>query len=268
MNIIVCLKQILDPEFSASDVQIDPAGCETAWDNVNFVTNLYCENALETALHLRRETGGSKITVLAFGPEGAEDTLRKAMAMKADEAILVVNDGHPHPDSLAVAQTLAAAVRKLGAYDLVLVGRESLDRGTGQTGGLLAEELELPCISFVEEVGVAEDHLVVRRQTDQGWELLNARPPLVLTVTGHESNLPRIPKPEDLAMAASLPITKWTLEDLKVNAAEIREGNSYYEIVDLSLPVKDVNCEFVTGDSLEERVEGLARRIVEAMRPS
>jgi electron transfer flavoprotein beta subunit len=269
VNIIVCLKQILDPEIPARDFRVYGEMKEAVRGSANLVTNIFCENALETALQLREKSGG-RITALTFGSEEAEDTLRKALAMKADAATLVVNDGHPHPDPLAVAQTLAAAIRKIGAFDLVMLGRESGDWGVAQTGGLLAEELGAPCVSFVDHIEVSGDGpnagLIVKRQTDNGWEKLTGKPPLVVTVTNNEFNVPRIPKTRDIMMSARQPITKWTLEDLGVNAAEIRAGGSYYEVVDLAVPVKEVACEFVSGDTLEQKVERFAERVVEITR--
>jgi electron transfer flavoprotein beta subunit len=265
VNIIVCLKQILDPEIPARDFRLDGEKKEAARGAANLVTNIFCENALETALQLREKSGG-RITALTFGGEAAEDTLRKALAMKADTATLVVNDGHPHPDPLAVAQTLAAAIRKIGPFDLVMLGRESGDWGVAQTGGLLAEELGAPCVSFVDHIETSGDGLIVKRQTENGWEKLTAKPPLVVTITNNEFNVPRIPKTRDIMMSARQPITKWTLEDLGVNAAEVRAGGSYYEIVDLTIPVRDVTCEFVSGDTLEQKVERFAARIVEITR--
>ncbi len=265
MNIIVCLKQILDPEVPARDFRVDSAKKEAVRGSANLVTNIFCENALETALQLKEKAGG-RITALAFGAESAEDTLRKALAMKADQAALVVNDGHPHPDALAVAQTLAGAIRKLGSYDLVMVGRESGDWGVAQTGGLLAEELGLPCVSFVDQIEASGDSLIVKRQTDNGWEKLEAKPPLVVTITNNELNVPRIPKTRDIMLSARQPITKWTLDEIGVNAAEIRAGGSYYGVVDLAIPVKDVTCEFVSGDTLEQKVEQFAERIIEVTR--
>src|SRR6266567_8324480 len=150
MNLVVCLKQILDPEIPARDFRIDPVKREAERGAASLVTNIFCENALETALQFRERIGSGKITVLSFGAATAEDSLRKALAMKADAAALVLNDGHPHPDPLTVARVLAAGIRKLGGFDVVLVGRESGDWGAGQTGGLLAEELGMPCISFAE----------------------------------------------------------------------------------------------------------------------
>jgi electron transfer flavoprotein beta subunit len=260
VNIIVCLKQILDPEIPVRDFRVDPEKREAVRGNANLVTNIFCENALETALQFRERSGG-RITALIFAPDSGEDVLRKALAMKADDAVLALNDGHPHPDPLAVAQVLAAAARKIGAYDLILVGRESGDWGVGQTGGLIAEELGLPCISFADQIETNGAGLLVKRQTDNGWEKLDAKPPLVMTVTNNEFNVPRIPKTRDIMLSARQSITKWSLEEIGVNAGEVRAGGGYYEVVDLSMPVKDITCEFVSGETLEEKVEQLAERI-------
>src|SRR5215208_6825889 len=101
VNIIVCLKQILDPEIPSRDFRVDPEKREAVRGSANLVTNIFCENALETALQLKEKTGG-KITAVSFGAESGEDTLRKALAMKADAAVLILNDGRSHPDPLTV----------------------------------------------------------------------------------------------------------------------------------------------------------------------
>jgi electron transfer flavoprotein beta subunit len=267
MNIIVCLKQILDPEIPVRDFRVDAEKREAIRGNANLVTNIFCENALETALQFREKSApDAKITALIFGADSAEDSLRKALAMKADNAVLVTNDGSPNPDPLAVAQVLAAAIRKLGGFDLVMVGRESGDWGVGQTGGLLAEELGCALVSFVDSIEKNGDGLLLKRQTDNGWERVEAKTPMVVTVTNNDQNVPRIPKTRDIMMSSRQPITKLSLEDLGVNAAEIRAGGSYYDIVELAIPVKDINCEFVSGDTLEQKIEQLAQKIIEVTR--
>ena len=157
---------------------------------------------------------------------------------------------------------LAAAIRKLGGFDVVMVGRESGDWGAGQTGGLLAEELRLPCVSFVDQIANADSKLRLRRQTDTGWEIFEAEPPVVVTVTNDEHNVPRIPKVRDVMMSYRQPLLQWTLDDLGIETDEARAGTTYYEVVDLSIPQKETRCEFVTGDTLDERTEAFAQRIV------
>jgi electron transfer flavoprotein beta subunit len=263
MNILVCLKQILDPEVPARDFRVDPVRREAEQGSANLVTNIFCENALETALQLRERAGAGKITVLSYGRPTAEDSLRKALAMKADAAALVINEGDgAAPDPLAVARVLAAAARKLGPFDLIMTGREAGDWGAGQTGGLVAEELGLPCVSFVDRIESAGGRLRLKRQTDAGWEMLEAVPPVVVTVTNDEHNVPRIPKVRDVMMSYRQPLTKLTLADLGLAG----EGNAYYEVAELFIPQKEARCEFVAGDTLEEKVEAFARRVVEVTR--
>jgi len=263
MNILVCLKQILDPEIPARDFRIDPVKREAERGAANLVTNIFCENALETALQLRERTSDATITVLCYGASTAEDSLRKALAMKADAAALVVNDGNQNPDPLTVARVLAAAIRKLGTFDLIMVGREAGDWGAGQTGGLLAEELGLPCVSFVDRIESSDGKLRLTRQTDTGWEVLEAEMPVVVSVTNDEHNVPRIPKVRDVMISYRQPLTQWKLDDLDLASDEARAGNTYYEVADLSIPEKETRCEFVTGDTLDQKVESLARRILE-----
>jgi electron transfer flavoprotein beta subunit len=257
MNILVCMKQILDPEVPARDFRLDAAAQEAERGSASLVTNIFCENALETALQFREKAGGGTITALSYGPESAEDTLRKALAMKADAAALVVDDagegGHP----LHVAQVLAAAIRRLGSFDLILTGREAGDWGAGQTGGLLAEELGMPCVSFADSIEGAGGTLRVRRQTESGFEIIEAEPPLVVTLTNDEHNVPRIPKVRDVMMAHRQPLSRLTAGDLGVPSSD------YYEVLELSIPHRESQCELVSGDTLDERVDALARRLVE-----
>jgi electron transfer flavoprotein beta subunit len=262
MNILVCLKQILDPEVPARDFRVDAARREAEQGSANLVTNIFCENALETALQLRERAGAAKITVLSYGRPTAEDSLRKALAMKADAAALVLHESEGPPDPLAAARVLAAAVRRLGDFDLIMTGREAGDWGAGQTGGLLAEELELPCVSFVDTIEVGDGGLRLKRQTDSGWEVFEAAPPVVVTVTNDEHNVPRIPKVRDVMMSYRQPLTKFTLADLGLAA----DGNDYYEVAKLFIPQKEARCDFVSGDTLDEKVEAFARRIVEVTR--
>jgi electron transfer flavoprotein beta subunit len=262
MNILVCMKQILDPEIPARDFRVDGAKREAERGSAALVANIFCENALETALQYREAHGG-KITALTCGGDSAEEILRKALALRADEAVLVTNPA-AHPDPLFVAKTLAAAVRKVGTFDVVLVGREAGDWGAGQTGGLLAEELGVPCISFAEsfEPAAEPSRVHVKRQTDSGWELLESSTPLVVTITNHEHNVPRIPKTRDVMQSFRKPLAKWGLADLGIDP---RTADSYYKVADLFIPQKETRCEFISGDTLEAKIDAFAKRVTEVV---
>ncbi len=264
MNILVCLKQILDPDLPARDFRIDGDSLEAARGAADLVPNIFCENAVETALQLRDACGGV-ITVLSYGTEETEDALRKTLAMKADAAALVLNDGHAHPDPLSVARVLAAASRKLGDFDLIMVGRESGDWGVGQTGGLLAEELGTPFIALADRIEVVPAGLRVRRQTDGGYEVFESTTPLVVSITNSDQNLPRIPKTRDVMKSYRKPMTTWTLDDLELGETleSVRSGKDYYSLAELAVPEKEGHCDFVDGDNLEQKIDAFARKIAE-----
>lgn len=258
MNILVCLKQILDPEIPPRDFRVDPARLEAEQGSANLVTNIFCENALETALQLR-DSGDGEITALSFGPSSAEDTLRKALALRVDHACLVLNDGPAHPSPAATARVLAAAARKIGTFDLIMVGREVGDWGAGQTGGLLAEELKLPYVAFVDTVQTSDQGLQLRRQTESGWEQVTAKLPLVVSITNSEQNVPRIPKTRDIMKSSRKPLTTLNPGDLGLANGDL--ASSETQVVELFVPEKQVNCEFVTGDTVDEKIAAFAERI-------
>ncbi len=257
MNIVVCLKQILDPDIPVREFKVDPVAKEAVRGSANLVTNIFCENALETALQFKEKLGAGKITALTFAPESGEDSLRKALAMKADAGVLVINDGAANPDPLTVAKTLAAAIKKDGAFDVVMVGRESGDWGVGQTGGLLAEELGVPFVAFVDTIESDGGVLKLKRQTDSGYEIVTASGPIVISITNDEHNVPRVPKTRDVMMSFRTPLQKFSQADLGVTS------DAYYQVAELGIPVKESACEFVTGDTLEEKVVQLAQRILQ-----
>ena len=184
-----------------------------------------------------------RITLLTYGTNSAADLLhRNALALNADQQILVLNDGHPHPDPLTIARVFAAAIHKLGDADLVLVSNEEHDWGTGQIGGLLAEELNVPLISFVDYLEIITDGFLVRRQTEKGWEMFSAKPPLIVSLTKITSrDLNRLPTATltngtvEPSITTPRAMTTWTLDEIEVNAAEVRAGNSYYEVIDINL---------------------------------
>ena len=263
MKILVCLKQILDPEIPPRDFRVDRERLEADPGNANLVTNIFCENALETALQLREASGG-EITAVSFGPPSAEDSLRKALALKVDHAYHVLNTEQTHPSPALVARVLAAACRHLDGFDLIMVGREAGDWGAGQTGGLLAEELGLPLVAFVDNIEHSETGFQLKRQTDKGWEQVQARAPLVVAITNNDQNVPRIPKTRDIMMSSRKTITK--LEPAELGLDDGALATSETEVVELYIPEKQVNCEFVEGDSLEEKIDAFADRIAQAVK--
>ncbi len=265
MKILVCLKQILDPEVSPRDFELDRTKLRAAQGSANLVTNIFCENALETALQLK-DSVGAEVTAVSFGPAEAEDVLRKALAMRVDHAVLVRNSKIDQFGSAVSSSVLAAAIRKLGDFDVIMLGREAGDWGEGQTAGLVAEELGLPFVAFVDTVEPVDSGTKVYRQTEIGREEIATQLPLVVSVTNNAANVPRIPKTGDIMKAHRQELTSWSLEDVGLSEDSIRQSAAGTEIVDLFIPERDTICEFISGDSIDDRLQNFAQRVVDVVR--
>ena len=195
MNIFVCVKQALDWNASTKDFRIDPKTQEVAMSFARYRIDQFDEIALEVALQCRDRLGG-EVRAVTVGPAEADDVLRHAFAMKADQATLVESMGQEG----FTAELLAAAVRHYGD-GIVLCGRTSSASGTGQTGPALAEFLGIPFVANIVHIDGKEGEWLCRCETPRGYELLKITSPFVASVTNAETNLPRIPGMKDVMRA-------------------------------------------------------------------
>ncbi|WP_443701236.1 electron transfer flavoprotein subunit beta [Pseudomonas sp.] len=184
MNIVVCLKQVPD----TNEVKIDPKTGTLIREGVPSIINPDDKNALEESLRLKDEHG-AHVTVISMGPPQAEKALREALAMGADEAILVSDRAFAGADTLATSHALAATLKKLD-YDVVFAGRQAIDGDTAQVGPEIAEHLNLAQITYVEKVDVIKGGLKVRRAWEDGYEVIEVKTPVLLTAI-KELNEPR-----------------------------------------------------------------------------
>ena len=161
LRIIVCAKEIPDPEAPLSDVSVDVEKMEVIVDAPQVISP-FDENALEVAVQLKEEVGG-KISVLSLGKKVSDTVLRKSLAAGADELILLQDDQFEKLDSHSTATALADAIRKIGEYDLVLTGRQAGDWDSGQVGLILGEMLDLPCINLAREITLEDGSVVVKK---------------------------------------------------------------------------------------------------------
>jgi electron transfer flavoprotein beta subunit len=254
LSIIVCAKQIPDPEAPLSDVSVDAEKVEVVVD-APLVISPFDENALEAALLLKEEVGG-KVTVLSLGRKVSDTVLRKSLAAGADELILLQDDAFEKLDSHSIAGALADAVRKIGEYDLVLTGRQAGDWDSGQVGLILGEMLGLPCISLAREIKVEEGNVLVKKNIPGGYEQVKARMPALATVSNEVGELRYISRTRMMKMLrARASIPSWSSEDF----VSAREGLQKMEILELSSP-PDMrrNCEFLDGATPEEKADKLA----------
>ncbi len=209
MNIVVCVKQVPD----TTEVKLDPVTGTLIRDGIPSIINPDDKAALEAALQIK-EKDGSHVTVISMGPPQADLALREALAMGADEAILLSDRVFGGADTWATSSTIAAAIKKLD-YDLIIAGRQAIDGDTAQVGSQIAEHLDIPQVSYVEGIEIEKDCLVLKRQFEDRYQFLEAKTPLLLT-TLSEMNSPRYMRVGGIYEAyRNKEVTTWGFEDIK-----------------------------------------------------
>lgn len=179
MKIIVCIKQVPD----TTEVKLDPVKNTLIRDGVPSIINPDDKAGIEAALVLKAKHGG-EITVVSMGPPQADKAIREALAMGCDKGILVSDRAFGGADTWATSSTIAGVLKKL-EYDLVITGRQAIDGDTAQVGPQIAEHLGIPQISYAEEINVEGDSIVVKRQFEDRYHILEAKMPcLVTTLSG------------------------------------------------------------------------------------
>ncbi|MEX2356207.1 MAG: electron transfer flavoprotein subunit beta/FixA family protein [Thermaerobacterales bacterium] len=263
LHAVVLLKQVLDPEIPFKRFAIDPETKRPAAGIASEVLGPFEMSALEVALQLKDAGGVEKITALAAGPPSAQESLRKALSVRADEAVLLNTDDLGELDPHQTAELLAAAIKTIDAVDLVMAGRQAGDWDHGQTGYLIAERLGWPCLSFAQNAAVAEGMLKIRREFGGGWEFLAVPPPAVVTVTNHDTNVLRTARLPDLMKARRRSVTQWDPADVGLDPASLA-GAAAAEVLDVRIPPeKETDCEFIRATEPAEAAAQLVRRLQE-----
>ncbi len=215
MHIIVCVKQVPSVEM----VKIDPETGRVLREETPFMMNPEDKNALEAALRLKDENGGL-VTAVSMGPPQVEETLREAVAMGADRAVLISDPALAGSDAFVTSKVLARAIIKLAPFDLILCGSRSADGEAGMVGIQLAEELNLPQITWTLDLKVREGVVTAKRKVDGGCEVVEARLPAVVTVV-REANKPRYPTMRGIIEACKKPVEHLRLSDLGLQPEEV-----------------------------------------------
>ncbi len=262
MNIIVCIKQIIDPEIPPEQFKLDPATKRQMRGGLSLVISAYDQNAVEVALQLKEKVGG-KVTALCLGAPEAQGAVKSAMGMGVDAGVLVSDPHLLESDAFGVAHILAQAIRKLGMPDLILTGCVSGDTRHKVVGPLLAEELACPCLTFVSRIEVAGGKLLLRKRVEDGYLRMEAPLPLVAGIVSDDSNVPRYSKLKDIMAAAKKPVPVWKVADLDLDPARVGASAARLQLGDVVVPKQESKCEFVPGDTPEEQAERLAMRLRE-----
>jgi len=258
INSVVCLKQVPDPEGPPSAFEIIPEERKVIARGIPPVINPDDENALEAALRLK-DIHQSKITVISLGQILSQAVLRKCLAVGADELVLLQDNAFEDLDSYSTAFIISAAIKKLGRYDLILTGRQSADWGNAETGCGIAEFLGIPCITLARKIELADGKLRVERIVPDGYQVIEAPLPAVVTVTSALGNLRTATLPS-IKAARNKPVTIWDAEYVGVNPSELRRT----KLVRLFAPVREVACQLVEGETPEEAGVNLALKLREA----
>ena len=259
LGIIVCAKQIPDPEAPLSDVSVNAETMEVIVDAPQVISP-FDENALEAALQIKEELG-AKVTVLSMGKKVSDTVLRKSLAAGADELILLQDGAFEKLDSHSIASALAGAIKKVGEFDLVLTGRQAGDWDSGQVGLILGEMLALPCINLAREIKIEDGSVVVKKAIPEGYELVRAKMPALVTVSNEVGELRYISRTKMLKMlrgAAFIP--SWNSEDFGLSHEKLEKMG----IIELSSP-PDMgrDCQFIEGrpDELADKLAAVFKAL-------
>jgi len=208
MKIVVCIKQVPDTKGGVkfkADGTLDRAAMLT-------IMNPDDKAGLEAALRLK-DKYGAEVTAITMGLPKAEEVLREAMAMGADNGILVTDRVLGGADTWATSQTLAGAIRNLD-YDLIITGRQAIDGDTAQVGPQISEHLDIPVISYAQDIKIDGSSVIVERLYDDGYHVVKAQMPCLITALA-ELNEPRYMTPGGIFDAYDAEITVWGRADLK-----------------------------------------------------
>lgn len=215
MRYIVCIKQVPD----TTKVAIDNRTNSLLREGVPSIMNPYDKHALESALALKDNNGG-KVTILSMGPPQAEECLRDGLAMGADDAVLLCDEAFRGADTLATAYTLAAAIRCLAPFRLILCGKQAVDGDTAQVGPEIAEMLGIPQLTGVNGLRLEGDKIIAERELESGGLEVEAALPALVTVT-RKVNEPRLPTVPGRLKANRAAIPRWGKNDLGLDSARI-----------------------------------------------
>jgi electron transfer flavoprotein beta subunit len=264
MRIVVCVKQVPNPELPASQFRIDEQAKKVVpAAGVQLVMSPFDEQAVEAALRIRDTRPGSKITVMSLGTESSRNVLKHGLAMGADEGVLLADTAFAESDGYTTALTLAAAIKKVGNVDLVLTGRQAADWDAGVVGFGIGELLGLPVISYAQEVQIEDGVVRVERVLDDGTEIVEAALPAVVTVS-NELGTARAPSLRETMRAARKPVAVWSAPDLGLASETAGAAGARCVRERLFVPVKQTRCQLISGSFPDEQAADLARRLREA----
>ena len=261
MKIIVCVKQVPD----TANVRINPETKTLMREGVASILNPFDTYAIEEAVRFKERFGaGTTVTALTMGPPQAEAVLREAISMGVDEGVLLCDRAFAGSDTYATSYALAMAIRKIGAADIIIFGKQAADGDTAQVGPGVAAHLDLPQITYVRKIeSVDETQITAQRMLEDGNETIKSTLPCVLTVI-KELNVPRLPSLKGKMAAKKAVITVWTAADIGADSASCGLEGSPTKVVRIFTPPVKADGEIIAGEP-EEAVAKLVEKLMPAI---
>lgn len=256
MNIIVCIKQVPD----TNEVKIDPVKGTLIREGVPSIINPDDRNALEEALRIKDQNKDTKVTVVSMGPPQAEVALVEAIAMGADEAILLSDRAVGGSDTWATSTALSAVIRHVGDFDIIFCGRQAIDGDTAQVGPQIAEHLGIPQITYVEELKIEGNKVVAKRALEDGYFVIESEMPVLLTAI-KELNEPRYPSIKGIYEAFKGDRIKIvSAKDVNCDMDNVGlDGSPTNVLKSFTPPTKSKNLEMLEGTSKEKARQLIVR---------
>lgn len=251
MKIIACIKQVPD-----SEAKVKAENGKVSWGDAPLVINPFDEYAVEGALQQKEAQGGT-VTALCIGLESAKEALKHALAMGADDAILISDPALENVDTQGAARVLAAAIQKIGGVDMVVFGRQTLDNGAGLTPAQTARVLGWPMLGLAGQIKAQDGSVSVDRVIEEGRQSVSAKLPAVLSVV-QSIGEPRYPSFMGIRKASKATIPVWSLSD--VGASAVDPVVKRTEL--MNPPVQETSIEIITGESPAEIADKLADKIL------
>ncbi len=262
MNMIVCVKQVIDPEAPPTSFKIDAATNSVVPPaGVPPVISPFDEQAVEAALRIKDAQGG-KITVISLGTGLLRDVVKKPLSMGADELILLEDPAFDGGDSWSTASALAAAIKKIGEFDVIFCGRQAADWDSGQVGSGIAEILGLPSVTLAKKVDIGDSKATVERVIPDGYEVIEVGLPALITVS-NELGEPRYATIKGIMSAKRKGPIVWTPADLEIDTAQIGAAGRRVKMLRLFQPVREGACEIIEGEDEADAGAKLAAKLSE-----
>ena len=259
MNIVVCVKQVPD----TTEIRIDPVKNTLIRQGVPSIMNPFDKNALEEALQLKEQYGGS-VTVISMGPEQAKATLREALSMGADKAYLVTDRAFGGSDTYATSYILAKVIEKLGPFEVIMGGKQAIDGDTGQTAPSIAEHLGIARLTHVLSIKIAGNKCIVEREIEEGVEIVEAKLPILCTAT-KETNKPRYATIKGKIDSLKAEIENITLADLPdMDTTKIGLKGSPTRVKSTFTPKRQSCCEMLEIINPRETARMLFGKLADA----